>query len=135
MNNYEAEVLLRFLFCKLKFDLDLLIGLKNAMKFKDSMPWVRSAFGFSSCFKIFLNRFLSFLIGCIIPCHGGIYYPSDNFSLCLDPSKYNSDHVMQTMIPIMEEMKMPCKLSEILYGPMHTSDSQNRTRLGDCWSS
>ena len=51
MNNYEAEVLLRFLFCKLKFDLDLLIGLKNAMKFKDSMPWVRSAFGSTSCLK------------------------------------------------------------------------------------
>ena len=38
------------------------------------------------------------------------------------------------IMPIMEEMKMPCKLSEILYGPMHTSDGQNRTRLGDCWS-
>ena len=49
MNNYEAEVLLRFLFCKLKFDLDLLIGLKNAMKFKDSMPWVR--FAFDNVFK------------------------------------------------------------------------------------
>ena len=40
MNNYEAEVLLRFLFCKLKFDLDPLIGLKNSIKFKDSMPFV-----------------------------------------------------------------------------------------------
>ena len=35
MYNYEAEVLLRFLICKLKFDLDPLIGLKNAIKFKD----------------------------------------------------------------------------------------------------
>ena len=40
MNNYEAEVLLRFLFRKLKFDLDPLIGLKNSIKFKDSMPLV-----------------------------------------------------------------------------------------------
>ena len=29
----------------LKFDLDPLIGLKNSIKFKDSMPWVRCAFG------------------------------------------------------------------------------------------
>ena len=37
---------------KLKFDLDSLIGLKNSIKFQDSMPWVRCAFGnvFSSVY-------------------------------------------------------------------------------------
>ena len=67
--------------------------------------------------------------GCILPCHGGIYLPSQNFSLCLNQSHYDNDLLMPKILAIMERMKTPCKISEILYGPMHTLNDQNSTRL------
>ena len=70
--------------------------------------------------------------GCILPCHGGVFLPSQNFSLCLNQSHYDNNLLIPQMLTIMEKMKMPCKLSEILYGPMHILDGQNSTRFNSC---
>ena len=60
-------------------------------------------------------------LGCIFPCHGGIYLPSENFSLCLDLSHYKLKFIIPFFFSSMDRLKKPCKLSDIFYGPVHTS--------------
>ena len=67
--------------------------------------------------------------GCNIPFYGGLRISNDNRRpLCINTTLYSRDMVDDMMRAVIQEMKTPCKKSEIYFGVPIVEVAENETR-------
>ena len=67
--------------------------------------------------------------GCNIPFYGGLRISNDNRRpLCINTTLYSRDMVDDMMRAVIQEMKIPCKKSEIYFGVPIVEVAENETR-------